>query len=368
MIQTDRLSSNDKLPQRIVYFDVLNIIATISVVWIHFGNEVHWYDGSQAWYWCLLIQVLCFWAVPVFLMLTGATLMEYNKKYSTATFFKRRVLRTLIPYLFWGSIMIFIQISRGNMDLSYGGNALQFQFSIIDIFLHNKMEHIYWFFPVVFGIYLCMPVLTVLTEERHRKKLDYLVIVGVLTVSIFPFFFRMLQEYLGFPISGWNSGLQLPVLGGYLLYPVLGYWASRRDFSKTERILLYITAISCAVLRYNGLRMLSERDGYTNTLYMDYMGFPAMFLALGVFVFVRYACQRYQNLLCRAAKALSVVSSCSLGIYLIHNLVLNEMSQHAFFAKYSFQWYFIWPWVCYLFCLAVVYICKKFPLIKKVFP
>lgn len=91
-----------KHQEHIIYFDILNIMATISVVWIHFGNEVHWYDGSQVWYWCLFIQVICYWAVPVFFMLTGATCLNYRERYSTIEFLKRRFKRTLIPYLFWG--------------------------------------------------------------------------------------------------------------------------------------------------------------------------------------------------------------------------------------------------------------------------
>ena len=157
-------------------------------------------------------------------------------------------------------------------------------------------------------------------------------------------------------------------MGGYLIYPVLGYWASRRDFGKTERILLYVVAILCALLRYCGIEVLSIRDGVTNQLYMDYLSFPALFLALGIFVFVRYLCERFDSKLQKFSGILSVVSSCSLGVYLIHNFVLSKMGAIPFFGKYTFRWYFLWPIACYLLCLAVVYICKKIPLIRKVFP
>lgn len=97
-----------RMPRRVAYFDVLNILATISVVWIHFGNEVHWYDGSKVWYWCLFIQVVCYWAVPVFFMLTGATLMNYQEKYSTKEFYLHRVKRSLLPYLVFGGDIGFV--------------------------------------------------------------------------------------------------------------------------------------------------------------------------------------------------------------------------------------------------------------------
>lgn len=73
------LITKDREDSRTLYFDVLNVLGTLFVVWIHFGNEVHWYDGSTVWYWCLFIQVIAYWAVPVFFMLTGATLMDYQK-------------------------------------------------------------------------------------------------------------------------------------------------------------------------------------------------------------------------------------------------------------------------------------------------
>ena len=88
------MNTVEKSPAKeIAYFDILNVLATLSVVWIHFGNEVHWYDGSSAWKMCVPIQVLAYWAVPVFFMFTGATLMTYREKYDTKTFFRRRLYR-----------------------------------------------------------------------------------------------------------------------------------------------------------------------------------------------------------------------------------------------------------------------------------
>lgn len=189
------LITKDREDSRTLYFDVLNVLGTLFVVWIHFGNEVHWYDGSTVWYWCLFIQVIAYWAVPVFFMLTGATLMDYQKKYSTKTFFIRRFRKTVIPYLFWGAIISLVKIKRGSIQIPYDGKISQLLYSISDLFLHNQMESIYWFFPVIFGIYLCIPALSVFSEPKNRKKLDYLVGVGVLTISVIPFLYRMVREY-----------------------------------------------------------------------------------------------------------------------------------------------------------------------------
>ena len=36
----------------------------------------------------MVVETLAYWAVPVFFMITGVTLLGYREKYSTATFFK----------------------------------------------------------------------------------------------------------------------------------------------------------------------------------------------------------------------------------------------------------------------------------------
>ena len=92
-----------------------------------------------------------------------------------------------------------------------------------------------------------------LSEPKNKKKLDYLVGVGVLTISVIPFLYRMVKEYFLVSGIGWNGALELPVLGSYLIYPILGYWAATRNFTKRERVLCYIVAMACAVMRYSGL-------------------------------------------------------------------------------------------------------------------
>ena len=48
-----------------------------------------------------MIESVFYSAVPVFFMITGATLMDCRKRYSTAVFLKKRFTRTVIPYLGW---------------------------------------------------------------------------------------------------------------------------------------------------------------------------------------------------------------------------------------------------------------------------
>lgn len=56
----------EKHQNRIIYFDVLNIIACIAVCYLHCNGEVHVFSNSRLWKESLIIEVLCYFAVPIF--------------------------------------------------------------------------------------------------------------------------------------------------------------------------------------------------------------------------------------------------------------------------------------------------------------
>ena len=82
--------------KRVLYFDVLNILACIAVISLHHNGVVHTYSNSWTWKTALIVETGAYWAVPVFLMLSGATLMNYRENYDTVTFFKKRFSRAVL--------------------------------------------------------------------------------------------------------------------------------------------------------------------------------------------------------------------------------------------------------------------------------
>ena len=96
------------MKQRIIYFDFLNVVSCISVVCLHCNGYVHDFVKDDWWWLRVLIEVVFYFAVPVFFMLSGATLLDYKKKYSTKTFYKKRFVRTFIPFVIWSTFFLFL--------------------------------------------------------------------------------------------------------------------------------------------------------------------------------------------------------------------------------------------------------------------
>ena len=99
-----------KQNNRVLYFDILNIIAIIAVIAMHCNGIVHGNPATRAWTTSLIVECICYFAVPLFCMLSGANLMNYREKYDTKTFFKKRFLKVLVPFIFWAIVMFIWKI------------------------------------------------------------------------------------------------------------------------------------------------------------------------------------------------------------------------------------------------------------------
>ena len=166
---------------RVVYFDILNIIAMIAVVAMHCNSIVHNNPNTRAWNTSLIVDCVCYWAVPVFCMLSGATLLNYRKKYDTKTFFKKRAQKVLLPFICWAIIMFIFKICTNQLDVS--------NYTIRDYFnafFNNYENYIYYFMFVILGIYLTIPLLSLVTKEENNKILDLTIIMYFIFNSFIP--------------------------------------------------------------------------------------------------------------------------------------------------------------------------------------
>ena len=295
--------------ERVLYYDLLNIGASFCVVAMHCNWIVHHFDGSSAWKQSLIVDVLGYWAVPIFFMLSGATLLEYPKRYSTKEFLKKRFFKTVIPFIVWSNIACIYTINSGVIDLK--------QFSVttfFDMFLTTKFMGIYWFFIPLFMAYLSMPVLSYLAMNE-QKYLWYMGGLGFVSYSIYPFLCNL------FGIKQ-NSFLLFPLTSGYILFVILGYLLSVMEFSKKLRMIIYTVGIISVIIQYFGTYFLSMYTGYENVLFKEYLNWPSVLVAISVFTWFKY---RKWSMI-KEKRILKVIQECSntgFGIYLIHMYIIS---------------------------------------------
>lgn len=340
------------MKQRKTYLDALNILACICVIYMHCNGIVHTYSDTPVWRQSMIVETLAYWAVPVFFMISGATLLNYRQRYDTKTYLKRRMIRVGIPFIAWSMINLVWKVHAGKLVIEYSIPAL------FSAFINSRIENVYWFFIPLFTVYFSIPVLSKLIADRNILK--YMIVFGFLSYSVFPTFFLLLR-------MDYNMGLNFPLTGGYILYVLIGYYLSTENLVAGQRYFIYLLAIGGAGLRYFSIVIFSVGQKEVYKVFWGYLNFPTVFLAVGIFVLFQY--MNWEKLLRneKTVKLIASISSASFGIYLIHMIVMNQFWDYGVHV-WGWKWRVLGAPVIYCICFIVVKVMQKIPVVRKLIP
>ena len=338
---------------RVLFFDVLNVVASFGVVAMHFNGLTHSYSDTFAWKQAFAVDCIFYWAVPVFFMLTGATLFNYRDRYDTKTYFKKRLARTFIPFIWWSCIALLWKIATGQISTPLNPVL------IISLIINTDVIDIYWFFIPLFGIYLSIPLLSLLS--CYKKQLLYSELVCIALVVCAPFFANILG-------ITWNASLNLPVLGGYLIYVVIGYLLTNLDLIIEQRRLIYFMGLLGTLVRYISTLVCSVNQNELVETTWGYLNLPCFLESIAVFVFAKYFNWNLFFDSDRRQLTLKTLSSCSFGVYLIHMFIFWYGLLFTGLDGGRLIWRTVGPVVAYAICVIIVLTCKKLPVIRRLFP
>lgn len=342
--------------ERVLYYDILNIAACFCVICLHCCSTVFDFRLDNSWIFSLIVQVFTHWCVPVFFMLSGATLMGYRERYSTVDFFKRRFLKVFLPFLIWSTIYLIWKIQmKWIPPISELGKR-----KVLTMYLNNEIEAIFWFFYPLLGIYFSIPVLSVLREKKYEKILYYMVGFGIVGYSVLPLCSSLFGIY-------YNSTMLLPMLNGYLLYALTGWLLSKERYSRRLRWAVYLFGVVCAAVMFVKTYQWSVRDGVFNTTLRDYILLPTYGMSAAVFLAAKHI--RWKFLETERARAvMKKLSGASFGIYLIHYIFLHLLFENELINQTDIRWMLAGPIGVYFVSLLIVLLVKKIPILKHLFP
>lgn len=345
----------------ILYFDLLNIFACFAVVALHVNGAVHTFAKTRNWVSCMFIEALFYFAVPVFFMLTGATLMNYRKRYDTGAFFKKRIFKTFVPFIIWSIIGICWSIfyTKG-MKISDINTPAKFISAVINC----KGMGIYWFFPALFSVYLTIPLFSLVDEDKRIGKkgiFTYLILVYIVLNVLLPFVCRLTGIQ-------WNSALNAVSCGGYVVWFLIGYLLANTDINKKFRILIYILGLIGFFMYFYLTVQNSFKTGKFDKTYAGYMNIPAIFMGTAVFVFFKYGKWNFIDKHEKAVRFVRNLSSASFGVYLIHYYLKDFSIRHFGIDPRSTLYRIVGTFIIYGLSVIIVRVIQKIPVIRKMVP
>ena len=299
--------------ERIKYYDTLRFLAILGIIILHISQVFHGADliGDRIY---SLSEITRF-AVPVFLMMTGALLL--NRDIELGDFFKRRFIRIILPFILFLIIhRIVIYIIGVYYDPSYLGKVFKHPFS------YN------WYFWLIVGVYFFIPILNKVVQNSTMKELEYFVLV-ILAGSLF----YQIMLYLHMVHS-----IDLSFFIGPISFVVLGYYLSIKEFdisvNKIITIALLIFIVT-SVLKMGGQLNLPF------DLFHDYqatkskiikssldLAFVQLLQAGSLFVMIKYIHQSTSGIYSKIRQVfensivnrfITSVSKASYGMYLMNN-------------------------------------------------
>lgn len=353
-------SQNSK---RLFYIDLLNCIAIFGVLIQHTAQIAHVGPTNDTITVVgKVIQTLFLPAVGIFFMNSGAMLLDYRERQSTVHFAKRRFLRVVVPLLIW-SIFYYIY---GYYYYTFPGIFHHSLFGLRDFvtaFVDNKINSLFWFFFIIIQLYIATPVFSLLSK-KHKELLLYIATVAFISSDVFSYLDGILHLHIE------QSLLTQPLLASsWIQYFIFGYLFKEKYFSKSVENGIIIFGLVTL-----GLNIANDVIGGHHLFLQNISDFP---YALAIYLLLKRLADRNNN--ARVAKMVAKLASTSLGIYILHPMLI-ALFDWLLFKQTSEHWtgyltvlenpihIFVFPIIIYLILVPLIYWFKKLPLTKYILP
>lgn len=333
------------------YIQNLSVLSSFAVVALHVNGEFWNFSYGRYWLTSNIIESLFYFAVPIFFMITGVTLLNYNERYSTKEFLSKRFSKTVLPFIIW-SLLSFAYLSINGRITDY---SLKF---IVSSIMNTQLNSFYWFFIPLFSIYLSIPFLSSIPKEKRKSTFGYGIIIAILFNSLLPFIFSLLK-------INYNNQLTIPVISGFIVFVLIGYWIDNYDLSKQQRIFIYILGFLGFITHMVGTWYISYEIGTVSRLFKGYFNTPSLLFSVSIFTLFKYSKTQVQDSIARIT---SFFSPTTFGIYLTHWFVIQYVIDYTTIPRTSIIYRTLGSVIIFLICSLVVKILQKIPLINRVIP
>jgi surface polysaccharide O-acyltransferase-like enzyme len=310
---------------------------------------------SVVWWSQTAYDSLAVLGVPLFVMLSGALLLQPSKvNEPIRVFLKKRFNRIGLAFVFWSAIYVV-------WSYYVIHNALTVS-SVIQMFLSGGVYYQFWFIYLIMGLYLITPVLRIVVAYADKKILRYLIILWFIAVALIPLFHL---------ITGFGVDSSLFLFGGWIGYFILGvYLMDVQVKTKTLKRLLVVGIVWTII----GTWIMAYPFHSLNQYYYFFFPLTANVVMASVTLFMLLSKKPSDwpgSNHPRFSRLLHVISVNTLPIFFFHVIVLESLNKGFLGFKLSLT--VINPvieiplatTVTLFLTLGLILLMKKVPILRK---
>ncbi len=342
----------------IQYLDTLRALALLGVITIHVTTPVlKMMYGVNMEYWWIgnIIDSSVRFVIAIFLMLSGSTMV--GKEYKLSEFYKKRMMRVLLPFLFWLVVYWVYRwyiLTPKNQPKEFHSI---FQWAIT-LFVNEGVSKHFWYIYMILVLYLFVPFLSRLIRKLRNSTI-LIVLLGWVLLNIL-FTNQMIHT------SNWTYVLLKTK--DYFLYSgflVVGYYLKNISFQTKKYRLFNVSIFLLTVIFSAFATYFSSKN--VHKLDMSFYGsltINTIIQSVALYILVKDS--TINNRILRWVT--HTISDYSYGIYLVHILIISILYNHGVF------WTMAYPIVSLpaiiiltLICsYMIIFVLRKIPMGKYI--
>ena len=298
--------------ERLLYPDYIRMISCIFVIVIHVTASEPWYSldvHSGKWACLMIYNSLVRAAVPMFVMLSGMFLLNPKKK-CDRPYLTGKICNLLVVYVVWSIVYAIIYCVENYSALQ--DNSIVDNVKTAVLYALGSKYHL-WFLPMIIGIYLLVPCLRKISEER--KIMEYFLLLFMVFGILRPFVLLIIKNDI---IASVVNRVPIEAVIGYAGYFVLGYYLSAYAVSEKIRKVCYLLAFVAVGASGASSIYLARQANEPQGFMTDEFSLSTFLMATAIFLFVKELMQKRKSSCGWADELVGMIAKNSLGIYLIH--------------------------------------------------
>lgn len=304
--------------QRNANYDLLRVVSMIAVIMIHVSSQ---WVGSFSRFVAAGGRVedltnplsACFWssisrfAVPCFLMLSGAFLLDDDRTANYIAFYKNRIKNVFVPTALFSVLYFIYRIII--CVLANGADLKQLAFVLYDFVRGEPFYHM-WYLYMLLGVYLLAPIVM-----RLKKEISYD------TFRKIVFLFLVLATLSGWTTENvrmnWSVGQSFEYLGYFMVGFVIKQDATKNNTKGTMLIIIgFLIEIVTSFVEYKF--QIVEGIHETELAFRIVSPFSPPIVVASVLIFSGFAMVDIKN-----SSAIDYLSKKSFTVFLFHAGVID---------------------------------------------
>lgn len=337
----------------LAWIDAARVAAILAVIAIHVVSplvtnralpESSWFGN--------VVDSAARWSVPLFVMISGALLLHSDLADDPLAFYRRRLSRILPPLVAWTAFYLILGYVTVNNPATL--NAAGYS-----ILAGRPSFHLYFLYLIA-GLYLVAPFIRPLVRIADRRSLGIAVVV---------FLALGIADDLIIAWGGIGQVNATTRFVPYIGYFLAGAWLVGLAPSRSRIVAAGAVAVFGILATAVGTELLFQRIGVARGLYLyEYLSITTVPVSLAVFALFVWSAPVIERVATRLPRGwLSTVAASTLGIYVIHPLVLAGigrlgLSARTFFVPLAVP---VTVLATFLGSLVVVLVLRRLPAVRR---